>query len=82
MQKISSNQRNLFYIIIGTYKEKGVTMYDVICSRNERTSFTEEKVRTLLDMNIIIAGAKLINGVIEAVPLEKPKAPEASNKKV
>ena len=48
---------NLFYIVIGTHKEKGNTMYDVISSRYERTSFTEEKVKTLLDMHIISAGA-------------------------
>lgn len=36
---------NLFYIVIGTHKEKGNTMYDVISSRYERTSFTEEKVK-------------------------------------
>lgn len=47
---------NLFYIVIGTHKEKGNTMYDVISSRYERTSFTEEKVKTLLDMHIISAG--------------------------
>ena len=55
---------NLFYIVIGTHKEKGNTMYDVISSRYERTSFTEEKVKTLLDMHIISAGAKLENGVV------------------
>ena len=33
---------NLFYIVIGTHKEKGNTMYDVISSRYERTSFTGE----------------------------------------
>ena len=36
---------NLFYIVIGTHKDKANTMYDVISSRYERTSFTEEKVR-------------------------------------
>lgn len=66
---------NLFYIVIGTYKEKGALLYDVISSRYERTSFTEEKVKTLLDMHIISAGARLTNGVIEVAPLEKPKAP-------
>ena len=55
---------NLFYIVIGTHKEKGNTMYDVISSRYERTSFTEEKVKTLLDMHIISAGAKLENGAV------------------
>lgn len=55
---------NLFYIVISMHKEKGNTMYDVIFSRYERTSFTEEKVKTLLDMHIISAGAKLENGAV------------------
>lgn len=67
---------NLFYIVIGTHKEKGNTMYDVISSRYERTSFTEEKVKTLLDMHIISAGAKMQDGKVVVAPLEKPKAPE------
>ena len=67
---------NLFYIVIGTHKEKGNTMYDVISSRYERTSFTEEKVKTLLDMHIISAGAKMQSDKVIVAPLEKPKAPE------
>lgn len=66
---------NLFYIVIGTHKEKGNTMYDVISSRYERTSFTEEKVKTLLDMHIISAGAKLQGDKVVVAPLEKTKAP-------
>lgn len=69
---------NLFYIVIGTHKEKGNTMYDVISSRYERTSFTEEKVKTLLDMHIISAGAKLQGDKVVVAPLEKPKAPETT----
>lgn len=64
---------NLFYIVIGTHKEKGNTMYDVISSRYERTSFTEEKVKTLLDMHIISAGAKMQGDRIIIAPLEKPE---------
>ena len=67
---------NLFYIVIGTHKEKGNTMYDVISSRYERISFTEEKVKTLLDMNIISAGAKMQNGEIVVAVLEKTKTAE------
>ena len=63
---------NLFYIVIGTHKDKANTMYDVISSRYERTSFTEEKVRTLLDMHIISAGAKMQGDKIIIAPLEKP----------
>ena len=62
---------NLFYIVIGTHKEKGNIMYDVISSRYERTSFTAEKVKTLLDMQIISAGAKLQNGEIVVASMEK-----------
>jgi len=71
---------NLFYIVIGTHKEKGNTMYDVISSRYERTSFTEEKVKTLLDMHIISAGAKLENGAVMVASLEKPTEPVADGK--
>lgn len=71
---------NLFYIVIGTHKEKGNTMYDVISSRYERTSFTEEKVKTLLDMHIISAGAKRQCDRIIVAPLEKIQAPETAIK--
>ena len=64
---------NLFYIVIGTHKENGVTMYDVISSRFERISYNQEKVKTLLEMGIISAGAKLTDGKIVTAPLEKVK---------
>lgn len=67
---------NLFYIVLGTHKVKNETMYDVISSRYERASFNAEKVKTLLDMKIISAGAKLENGEIVVAPLEKPQASE------
>ncbi len=67
---------NLFYIVIGTHKVKNETMYDVISSRYERTSFNAEKVKTLLDMKIISAGAKLENGEIVVAPLDKMKMTE------
>ena len=67
---------NLFYIVIGTHKVKNETMYDVISSRYERNSFNVEKVKTLLDMKIISAGAKLENGEIVVAPLEKTKLPD------
>jgi hypothetical protein len=63
---------NLFYIVIGTHKEKGQLLYDVISSRYERTSYTAEKVKTLLEMHIISGGAKLQDNEIVVAPLEKP----------
>lgn len=67
---------NLFYIVIGTHKENENIMYDVVSSRYERTSFTAEKVKTLLEMKVITGGAKLENGEIMVAPLEKPKPVE------
>lgn len=64
---------NLFYIVIGTHKEKGSTVYDVVSSRYERSTLTAEKVKIMLDMGIISAGAKLENGEILVASLEKPK---------
>lgn len=64
---------NLFYIVIGTHRVKGETMYDVISSRYERASFNAEKVKTLLDMKIISGGCKLENGEIVVATMEKPK---------
>lgn len=76
---------NLFYIVIGTHKEKGNTTYDVISSRYERTSFTEEKVKTLLDMHIISAGAKMQGDNVIVAPLEKleqTKPQQSTDKKI
>lgn len=71
---------NLFYIVIGTHKVKQETMYDVISSRYERATFGAEKVKMLLDMRIISAGAKLENGEIVVAPMEKPKQAEPTIK--
>lgn len=73
---------NLFYIVIGIHKEKGIVMYDVISSRYERTSFNTEKVRALLEMKIISGGAKLENGEIVVAPLEKPQPPEPNEQEI
>lgn len=64
---------NLFYIVVGTHKVKGETMYDVISSRYERATFNAEKVKTLLDMKIISGGCKLENGEIVVAIMEKTK---------
>ena len=66
---------NLFYVVIGTHVEHGEPLFDVISSRFERTSFTEEKVKILLNMGIISGGAKLDNGKIVVASLEKVKKP-------
>lgn len=63
---------NLFYIVIGTHKEKGVTLYDVVSSRYERTSFSEDKVKTLLEMGIISAVVRFAGDKIEVAGNSKP----------
>ncbi len=66
----------LFYIVIGTHRVKQETVYDVISSRYERTRFSEEKVKALLEMGIISGGAKLQNGEIVVALMEKEKTAE------
>lgn len=69
---------NLFYIVIGTHKEKSEVMYDVVSSRYERTAFTAEKVKTMLELNIISGGACIgANGEIIVAPLEKQPVEKA-----
>ena len=51
-------------------------MYEVVSSRYERTTFSAEKVKALLEMGIISGGAKMENGEIVVAPLEKV-VPEA-----
>lgn len=70
---------NLFYIVIGSRKVKQETVYDVISSRYERTTFTAEKVKTLLEMAIISGGAKLENNEIVVASLTKEKTEEVSD---
>lgn len=53
-----------------------------VLQRDERTSFTEEKVKTLLDMHIISAGAKMLGDKVVVALLEKPKAPEPTNEQI
>ena len=67
---------NLFYVVIGTHKEKDNIMYDVVSSSFERTSFTEEKIKTLLEMKVISGDATLQDGKVVVAPLEKPKPVE------
>jgi len=72
---------NLFYIIIGEREGDGGKVYDAVSSRYERTVFTEEKAKLLLEMDIISGGAKLENGKVVAAPMEKSRAEAADVKK-
>jgi len=72
-KKPEDSLSNLFYIVIGSHKEKGVTVYDVVSSRYERAVFSEEKVKTLLDIGIISAGVRLADGKLELAGETKTK---------
>ena len=67
---------NLFYIVVGTHKEKGNTLYDVISSRYERTSFSEERIKALYEMGIISGGLKIEGNTLKVAPLEKKSTTE------
>lgn len=67
---------NLFYIVTGTHKEKGIQLYDVISSRYERTRFSEERIKALYEMGIISGGLKVEGNTLKVAPLEKKSATE------
>lgn len=52
----------------------------MISSRYEQAVFSEEKVRTLLDLKIISGGAKLEDGKIVVASMEKEKPVETEKK--
>lgn len=52
---------NVFYIVLGRAENGG---YEVISTKFERTVLSEEKVKVMISMGIISAGAKLENDVI------------------
>ena len=68
---------NVFYIVIGSHEEKGVTYYDCISTKFEQTAFNESDVRAYLRLGIISGGARLgADDKIELAPLEYGKAEE------
>lgn len=52
---------NVFYIVMGKAEQGG---YEVISTKFERAVFSEEKVMMMLEMGIISAGAKLVDGKV------------------
>ena len=74
--RVVSEKPNAFKLKDGTYQKEFCMqkyLYDVVSSRYERASFTEEKIKTLLDMGVISGGVKLENGELIVAPLEKSK---------
>lgn len=50
---------NLFYVVVGTVKSKGGTVYEVVNSRYGRTTIAEGKLKTLVELGAVQGGAYL-----------------------
>lgn len=50
---------NIMYVVTGSQIKNGKQVYDVISSRFERTSFSEEKLKAMLELGVIAGGCKL-----------------------
>ena len=50
---------NIMYIVVGSHEEKGKTVYDVISSRVERTTFSKDKLKAMYDLGFISGGCKI-----------------------
>ena len=50
---------NIMYIVVGSHEENGKRVYDVISSRVERTTFTEEKLKAMYELGFISGGCKV-----------------------
>ncbi len=64
---------NLFYIVIGSYKEKDGMVYDLISSKYERTQVSEEKLKMMFTMGLISGGAKVEDGKVVVASMTKSK---------
>lgn len=61
---------NIMYIVIGSHKESEKTVYDVISSRVERTTFSEEKLKAMYELGFISGGCKIEDDKIILPDLE------------
>lgn len=68
---------NVFYIVIGSHEEKGVTYFDCISSKFEQASFEQSDAKAYIKLGIISGGARLgADDKIELASLEYEKAEE------
>ena len=65
---------NIMYIVTGSSTKNGKQVYDVISSRFERTSFSEEKLKAMLELGVIAGGCK-VDG--DKIILPEPKVAQA-----
>ncbi len=67
---------NIMYIVIGSHEENGKTVYDVISSRVERTTFGEEKLKAMYELGFISGGCKVENDKIILPDLDTKEEPK------
>lgn len=61
----------VFYIVIGTHEENGNTVYEMISSRYERLTVSEEKLKLLFEMGFISGGCKMEEEKIIVAPMKE-----------
>ena len=77
---------NIMYIVVGSHEENGKRVYDVISSRVERTTFSEDKLKAMYDLGFISGGCKVeddkvILPSLETKPIvEEPKTVPVESK--
>lgn len=67
----TENNVSLFYIVIGTHEENGNTVYEMISSRYERLTVSEEKLKLLFEMGFISGGCKMEEEKIVVAPMKE-----------
>lgn len=72
MMEVENCVANVFYIVLGKNEKNE---YEVISTKFERTAFTEERVKFMLEMGVISAGAKLEGNKV-VLPVVAEKKPE------
>ena len=76
---------NIMYIVVGSHEENGNRVYDVISSRVERTTFSEDKLKAMYELGFISGGCKIEDDKVilpgadtKPIPVEtKPEPPKA-----
>ena len=58
----SDSKVNVFYIVMDKHTENDKSVYDLLSSRFERVTVSEDKLITYLELGLVSAGAKLENG--------------------
>ena len=63
---------NVFYIVMDKCTENDKPVYDLLSSRFERVTVSEDKLITYLELGLVSAGAKLENGKV-LLPVKESK---------